>query len=44
MALRSVSDYLTGHPDYDPEVTFAVLDDKMYDMGMIALESIAPSK
>ena len=41
VALRSVSDYLTEHPDYDPEVTFAVLDDKVFDLGQAVMEGLA---
>lgn len=40
IALMSVSAYLKNHPDYDPDVIFAVLDDRMYDMGCSILESL----
>ncbi|MBQ7702984.1 MAG: macro domain-containing protein [Firmicutes bacterium] len=40
VALRSVSDYQAEHPGCGLDVTFAVLDDKMYDMGNAVLESL----
>ncbi len=40
VALRSVSDYLSAHPDCGIDVTFAVLDDRIYDMGNEILESL----
>ena len=43
VALKSVSKYLRAHPDYDLEVTFAVLDDRMYDMGTKILDSLTKS-
>ena len=40
VALMSVSAYLKNHPNYDPDVIFAVLDDRMYDMGTKALAAL----
>ena len=40
VALRSVSDYLKADPDCGIDVIFAVLDDKMYDLGQRVLNEI----
>ena len=40
VALRSVNDYLTEHQGYYPDVTFAVLDDKLLYMGCAVMEGL----
>lgn len=40
VALKSVSDYLKADPDCGIDVVFAVLDDRIYDMGMDILKNL----
>jgi len=39
-ALQSCNDWINKHPDYDIEIIFAVLDDRMLELGKETMEDI----
>lgn len=42
-ALQSVNDWIINHPDYDVDVQFAVIDQKIYDLGVTVAGSLGIS-
>lgn len=39
-ALQSCNDWVTKHPDYDIKIVFAVLDDKVLDLGLQTMKDL----
>ena len=42
-ALKSCNDWISKHPDYDIHIVFAVLDDRILDMGIKNMEDLGLS-